>query len=619
MKKKIALALVAVLGLAALAGCTGTPDDNNDDKNTAPEILGVKDTATTQVGVEFDALKGVTATDKEDGDLTSQITVESSSLTFTNGKVTPANPGEYELIYEVEDKGGLTANAYCTLTVTRAIGEETDLYNFTFADAEVDDKGWTADIGGEATGNAAIKQGAYVFEITNSGTGDNNVTLIKNVTLTPDTKGEETEPASYEIKFWMKSSVETYAHFIAEDASTDEWKDFGGKWNEKIGTELAPFAVTFTIEEEENVDLRLHLGKITPNPDNPEDTSASAFTVTIEKIELFKTTGVEVRTPVFTEDFSGDTALNIGYADDRGASASFANADGAAKVTVASYGDTAEDWMVKAALPLASANLEAEKKYSYSFDITAKNAQNKVVVCVESDAQEWQNRCDFNDTFVLKAGEKQTVTRDFNYNTAIDDLVLRFYLGVHNEGVTENEFVIDNIKIESVVGDKETKTQFSDTFTVEGNADNPWTTYNEGGGIGSVYTDNGKLVYRIEKFGTADWHNKLVFGYGDYPLELPYDAYFTVTIKVKATKDVSCVLYLNETGIDWDLARKPIENSPIEITTEEKTFTFVTTEALVTEGTFEMLFQNFVPKDGNRDEGVTIEISELKITQKAYV
>ncbi|MDE7158975.1 MAG: DUF5011 domain-containing protein, partial [Clostridiales bacterium] len=184
MKKQIAIALVAALAVGALAGCAKKPDDNNGE-NTKPEILGVQDTATTQVGAEFDALKGVTATDKEDGDLTSKITVESSSLTFTNGKTTPADPGEYELIYEVEDKGGLTANAYCTLTVTRAIGEETNLYNFAFADAEVDDKGWKADIGGEATGSAKIKQGAYVFNITNSGTGDGNITLIKNVKLTP--------------------------------------------------------------------------------------------------------------------------------------------------------------------------------------------------------------------------------------------------------------------------------------------------------------------------------------------------------------------------------------------------------------------------------------------------
>ncbi|MDE7158643.1 MAG: hypothetical protein K2N74_03625, partial [Clostridiales bacterium] len=303
---------------------------------------------------------------------------------------------------------------------------------------------------------------------------------------------------------------------------------------------------------------------------------------------------------------------------DKGASASFAKVEDAAKVTVASYGDAAEDWMVKAALSLADVNLEVGKKYAYSFEITATNAQNKVVVCVEHDTLEWKGRCNFYD-FALKAGEKTTVTRDFVYEQDISDLVLRFYLGVYNAGVTNNEFVIDNIKFEKIEGNKETTTPFSDTFAVEGNADNPWTTYNEGGGIGSVYTENNKLVYRIEKFGTADWHNKLVFGYGDYPLELPYDAYFTITIKVKATKDVSCVLYLNETGIDWDLARKPINNETIEITTTEQEITFVTTEALITEGTFEMLFQNFVPKDGNRDEGVTIEISELKITQKAYV
>ena len=76
--------------------------------NTNPEITGVKDQTIT-VGSAFNPLSGVKATDKEDGDLTSEIKV--------TGTVDTSKAGVYKLTYSVVDKDGGKAEVSCNITV----------------------------------------------------------------------------------------------------------------------------------------------------------------------------------------------------------------------------------------------------------------------------------------------------------------------------------------------------------------------------------------------------------------------------------------------------------------------------------------------------------------------
>ena len=72
--KNIRKILALILSLAmvlSMAACGG------NGENTAPAINGVAD-QTVEAGSEFDALAGVTATDAEDGDITSLITIEAT-------------------------------------------------------------------------------------------------------------------------------------------------------------------------------------------------------------------------------------------------------------------------------------------------------------------------------------------------------------------------------------------------------------------------------------------------------------------------------------------------------------------------------------------------------------
>lgn len=79
--------------------------------NSAPTISGVKD-QTIKVGESFDPKAGVTAKDKEEGDLTSKIKID--------GKVDTSKVGNYKLTYTVEDSKGAKAKASATITVEKA-------------------------------------------------------------------------------------------------------------------------------------------------------------------------------------------------------------------------------------------------------------------------------------------------------------------------------------------------------------------------------------------------------------------------------------------------------------------------------------------------------------------
>ena len=626
MKKTFALLLASALSLGALAGCA---PKGPDEENVAPVISGVANTATTVAGEEFDALQGVTASDAEDGDLTASVTVESiPDLTFTDGVATPSMPGSYELIYSVVDSDGAEGNAYCTLTVTRAAAEAKELYSFDFSDvtpAESDKRGWTANIDESVEGTAELKQGAYVFDIASLGTaGDGSVTLNKVI--------ENPVAGDYELFVWAKSTVPTYMHVIAEDASTDDWKGIGGGYNLKVGETTQALSAKFTLGEDnmtDALDLRLHMGKITPNPENPDDTSADAFSLSIEKIALYCTTGTETRVDLYSQTFDTDASSVTTQAGD-GAAASVSAEGGAAKVDITSYHDEGAGgvWSLKVDLSLANVAIEEGAKYGYSLKVTAESAQSGELLVESGDAGV---RADFN-SFSIAAGETKEVTRVFTAEAGIaSGPVLRFQIGNPEAGVTSNVLTLDDVVFYRLDGDKRTDRTLQDRFLLFGagssnelNEEKPYEVFNGSDdsasqlGIGTMYVEDNKLVYHIEQAGEADWHNKLVLGYKANPLVLPGNSYYTFIIKIKASAPVTFNFYVHDlNAIDWDSGLLVRENG-VSVGTEEVTLEYTTTNAPIGESGYEMLFQ-FGSAALAAVGDVVIEVSEITVLQSELI
>lgn len=588
---KIFAILLCLSMVISLAACGG--------ENTPPVINGVKDTS-VEAGTEFDALAGVTATDEQDGDITSKIVITSMpEIEFKNGKATITNSGTYELTYSVTDKGGETVEAYATLTVTRETGEQTVLYELDFSSAEADAHGWEAGIaeGVDATGE--LKDGAFVFEIKNPGDGDGAIQLKK--------AGVELKAADYKVKIWAKSTKDTYAHILARNEKAEGWETFGGEYNVRIGTEIAPLELNFTSPGEGSAELLLNLGKITPNPDNASDTTPEDFTVTIDKIEIYEISGEEHQTPVYTNDFSAADAVTISAGD--GASASASTTGGAGVFKIDSYPTEGGIWSIKADIGLGGNAVEADQKYYYSFTIKAEKAQAGELL-VESATQNDAARADFN-SISLNAGEEITVTHTFVAGGSVSDPVIRMQIGNPSDGVTANTITVSNLEFGKVEGDRET-VKTIDSFSVPRTADDySWGTYNgtdedNDRGVGTIWTEDGSLFYRIDQGGTTDWYNKLYMN-----LNLPADSYFTVEIKAKASKPVSCGFFLNPAG-SWD----PRVSESIDFTTEEQTFTFDTTDTLILDMDFEMLFQFGSAELADMGE-VTIEFTGITIYQRS--
>ena len=607
MKKVLAI-LLSVLMIASFAACGGNTNKPSSEGGSKPEIKGVHD-LTVEAGQSVDALEGVTATDAEDGDLTSMITIESSpSLSFKGGKATPETAGTYELVYSVTDSSGETAEAYATLIATKQTGEAVLYKEFDFSTVEATDAhGWETVVdGGEATGT--LKDGAFVIDVTNPGEGDGAVRFVKSLAVKAG--------ADYKIKVWAKSTAPTYAHFIPKDGSTEEWKTFGGEvWNARLDEAVTCIESNFTASEDGTAELRLHLGKITPNPDNPADTTPENFTVTIDKVEIYEITGEEHPVPVYTADFTSGTGAFASAGD--GAAANVTFEDGAAVFNIESYPTEGGVWSIQANLELPGLTIVAGEKYNYSFTICAENAQGGEAL-VESNARSWEARANF-EGLSLAAGEEITISKNFTAENNVDDPVIRMQIGNPSEGVTANKIIVKDFVFSKLEGDKETHKTIEDFAPFGMRVENidkeayPWETFNgtdedNEHGVGTIWTENGSLFYRIDDGGNVDWHNKLIC-----PITLPADSYFVVEITAKATKNVSCGFFLNPQG-GWD----PRVSEGIDFTTEEQTFTFETNDTFIMDMPCELLFQ-FGSEATAALGGVTIEFTSIKIYQRSVL
>ena len=475
---------------------------------------------------------------------------------------------------------------------------------------KVDSQGWNAKISDAAGAQASLSKGAYVFDIKNPGNGDGDIQLSKS--------GIELKAADYRVRIWAKSTKDTYAHILARNEKAAGWETFGGAFNVRIGKEVSPLELNFTGVKNGKAELLFNLGKITPNPENAKDTTPENFTVTIDKIEFYEISGEETKKPLFTNDFSSSKADSISVSAGDGADAKASVENKAGRFAIAKYPADGGVWSIKADAILAKTKIENGKKYYYSLKAKSEKAQSGE--CLVESASKY-DACRVNFAGLnLKANEETIVSGVFTADKDVEDPVIRFQIGNPSDGISTNTITIDDVEFGLLEGDKEiTKTiyafnPYKRSAAGEKNSDNAWETFNgtdedNDRGVGTIWNENGSLFYRIDQGGITDWHNKLIYGYGQSPLVLESDSYYTVEIKAKADKNVSCGFFLNPLG-SWD----PRIAERIDFTPQEQTFTFTTKDTFVTDMNFEMLFQFGSEQTANLGE-VTVEITDMKIYQ----
>ena len=625
MKKRyIAIAVAGIMAATFLTACGVRQEPPSKAMNTVPVIEGVGETLQAVVGQPFNALDGVTATDEQDGDLTSSIVVTSvPSLDFTNGIATPTLPGYYELTYSVTDSGGLTMEEYGAVAVTRVVDSATELLRYDFGDGLAGDaRGWTSEIFEPAAGTAQPKEGGYVFDITNSGTADYNINFHKTISA---------NAVNYRVRFWLKSSVPTFVNIGANDLQNDG-NSLGGIFNQRVGTTVDKYDLEFTVQEAGDVDIRMVLGKITAD----SESSPEAFTLTVDKVEFYEITGSNEETALFDEDFENNVD-SVSLLTWNNSSATVSDVDGKAQMNIDAY-PTDGVWNLKMYVDVSPAiTFEPGKTYYCSADVTS--AQNQSFEFLLASKSKDQNARAMWSQYMLAAGESNSLyvtfttdnaglsdygsdvwTRGEDGSYSISDLVVCFQLGAQSAGVTSNVFTVDNVRIGEVEGDRSVEKTY-DRFFLYGDENAaaatrsyPFGTYNgtdedHDKGVGVMWIDNGDLFYRIDQGSSTDWHNKLMIGLPNNPISLPANSVFEISFTVRATRNIPCNVYFGMVGT-WP----PIVQQDIAITAEEKTFTLLVTEPFVVPMPCEVIFQ-FGSSELALGGEVTIEFTSFVITQ----
>ena len=224
--KKISIFALLFLAIVTLSACKA--------EDQAPVIAGADDVTILQ-GEAFDILEGVTATDEEDGDLTSTIE--------TDGFVNSSILGEHAVNYTVTDSAGNTTRVTRIITVEFVVDNPSSLYNGDFS---LGDAGWSFDQPG---GTATFTVEEEVLEVAITGLGQEwwNLQVHQTISidegtvykLSFDAKAEgpkrigigmEDTADGYvmlpggDVVFELTTSFDTYEYYFTSDRTIDTAK-----------------------------------------------------------------------------------------------------------------------------------------------------------------------------------------------------------------------------------------------------------------------------------------------------------------------------------------------------------------------------------------------------------
>ncbi|MDO5690187.1 MAG: cell wall-binding repeat-containing protein [Tissierellia bacterium] len=193
-------------------------------ENAAPTISGVKNYKVA-VGTPVDLLAGVTASDKEDGDLT-------AALSVTPGTVDTSTPGKTTVTYSVKDSAGKTATATATVEVNALPTINAENRTITQGDAfdpltgvtasDLEDGDLTAKI--QVVANAVKPDTPGVYSVTYKVEDSMGNSFTKTIYVTVTEKPSDTDPV---LNVNAPATVEYGASVNLKDFATATDKEDG--------------------------------------------------------------------------------------------------------------------------------------------------------------------------------------------------------------------------------------------------------------------------------------------------------------------------------------------------------------------------------------------------------
>ena len=469
---------------------TGCSQQSNQTSNLPPSVVGVKGIQCV-VNTTVDFLDGVTALDREDGDLTPNMKIEvTPHVDVVDGYATFREPGEYSVLYSIEDSEGRKTQKKSYVEVV----SREEYVNFAMPDGFYS----------EANGHAKFEKcGMYNGEFVIKAKGHE---VAEDVKISR--KFKLNTNLQYTFKYQIDSNSAGKVKVLADGFECAEVKIETG-----LSTLSFKHIVLDKVEERKNVEISLCFGNINGDID---------LKISKLEVEYPQEEGTIVD---LTESFSFMGRV-ISRIENGIEGNTWAENDGHTAVLEITKPVEGRIWEGGMFIN-TGITLKAGVTYTVSYDITSDEDKPYEVIVQRGQWDEYK----YHQTYYPHpAHETVDITPDNDTKGAL-------WLYVQS-GNQSNHVRMSNLKVEEHLGAVGT-----DSYIIE-----DYGEYHAGGYNCVLETNLGDFKYTIDKFAPNDGDEKVatptffVNGSG---------ANYVLSFEAKATKPIEVVVAAPVSG-GWD-------------------------------------------------------------------
>lgn len=513
-----------------LSGCNNSSDNQSEEVDTiAPTIEGVPFSAEITLGESYNALKGVTAIDDIDGDLTDQIIIEVLPYTeVIDGVFTPTNAGTYEVGYSVSDSAGNVTTEFTDLTVKAGYKDKEIVKTINFIKEDN-----VSIVLKETNGSYLLNSSGY--QITIDAAGENKEDISFSSILTPSAG------FIYTVSYILTSNKAGIIYLGEEEFALVE--------GENTITSVKEYTTSDLMEGQTSLTFDLYLGNL-----------EAGTILNIHRLEaLEKSNEVGYENLIENFDFSIEGALsNKHYGDANG---NLVVTKSSATLNVTKKGHDNGVWESQLFLDTGIALTPGNYEYSLKVKSTYGYQQFEIVY-YNGEVEKGYHNTDGSDALYgqsVDAGVEKEFSDTIVVKETGNNLKLVFQVGHLDNELTINDFSVSEFTLKKQKGEAIITQSFNNN--IEG-----INEYHFDGAEGATYLSNGNYVYDMSKIGTIDWQNKVVVNLGTFDMLKRY----SISISMFAAKDMTFNAFINEVGGSW----APIASASLLVTSELKELVF---------------------------------------------